>query len=340
VLKIFKSYGASAVGLLADAAMNEDELIKVRKAVIEELGNSNSLLALSALKILLSSPNKHIRRSCSNALLEIRKVVNEPVLNSAEIQHVLALESVDDLAFLKANAALDQERSDDKDVQALRSKYVASLARRRRHLFRILSLRYDLQSIQASFVALIGEDRHARDTATEYLDNVLHEKIKALAWPLIEAQASGTALSTDPSLSPFDGKEPSVDTNSISPMPVFEEPWDTNENESNIPGRKSGGTDARIRLASHLDGDAIGASTKSSVLAASINASAGGGTVVTAHPESQADPIIEATIVGNANELFESARVQLRTALDTGESSDFLKESLGSRYWEKAIEFI
>lgn len=229
VIKIFNRFGTSVVGVLADAALNEQEPLGVRKAAILQLGRAYSPLTIAVLKILFRSPDKHIRRACSSAFLAIRKKHKEQKLSVDELIVLLERESSDDHVIWHAQAELKNRRADEKNSERLQQELIASQDRRRRHLFRLLSLCYDLKTLNASFNALTGDNGQARDTALEYLDNVLHERVKNLVWALIDPEAlyrkNAAKRSTDSVVQDLHD----VGATAIAQLPVFSDDMVTDD---------------------------------------------------------------------------------------------------------------
>jgi ATP/ADP translocase len=188
--KIFRQYGDRVSGTLADAAFDEDLELESRRAATMQLGKINTKMAEVILKQLLSSNDKHLRRTASSSFLSLRQLDSSKKIQIEELVALLKRESVDDQVIWQAQAELAKRDPGEATAARLQEDLKASQERRRRHMFRLLSLCFDVESLHASFRALTGKHNQARDNALEYLDNILPEKVKAMVWPLIDPDAN------------------------------------------------------------------------------------------------------------------------------------------------------
>lgn len=187
--KIFSKFGSTAVGVLSDTALNDKIDMQVRRAAFQRLGKIDSNLSMMVLKGVLSSEEKLLRRTASSAFLSLRKLDNSKKLEIDELVGLLKRESVDDQVIWQAQAELRQSEKGGESSVRLQEELQQSQDRRLRHLFRLLSLCFDLRALQASFGALASNQPEAQDNALEYLDNILPEKVKTLVWPMIDTDA-------------------------------------------------------------------------------------------------------------------------------------------------------
>jgi HEAT repeat protein len=172
-------------GQLMDALLNPDEAFEIRRRVPRVLSECRTQLAVDGLLRGAEDARFEVRYACARALLKI---------TSAHASFAVTLESV--VALVGREVGLSKEiwesqgssAVDDAEYETpalferlLRDRVDRSLE----HVFNLLALSLDRESLQIAFSALHMEDAVIRGTALEYLENVLPDEVRDLLWPFL-----------------------------------------------------------------------------------------------------------------------------------------------------------
>lgn len=165
---------------LADPAMHDD----TRRRLPRVLRGLRSRVAAHGLMRGLADPRFDVRYECGLALARMAERDSE-----LEVPHVPVLEAVRrELAFerklLEAEPQLDP-LDDEGDAPIFESALSDRASRGLEHVFTLLSLMLDRESLRTAFRALVNGDDALRGTALEYLENVLPVEIRDALWPYV-----------------------------------------------------------------------------------------------------------------------------------------------------------
>lgn len=174
-----------ATGQLADALCDSSVDFDIRRRVPRVLSACPTQAAADALILGTQDERFEVRYECGRALLRITAaepavviplqtaidIVGREVANSKEVwdsQRVPELDDEED----EAPALIDRLLRDRLD-------------RSFEHIFSILALVLDRESIRIAFKALHQEDSRLRGTALEYLETVLPDQVRDAVWPFL-----------------------------------------------------------------------------------------------------------------------------------------------------------
>ena len=147
------------------------------------LKSKNTVTRLQAAKSLLVLKNKNIsggfsRRSIKKQIFKeitYHKKISEALLS---IQHHIKQKSLLDSAEI--NMVLQQER--EKLIDFLKLDLDYSL----QSVFRLLSMIYNQNDIETTYIGIKSEVKDARINSLEFLDNLLKHNIKETLMPIVE----------------------------------------------------------------------------------------------------------------------------------------------------------
>jgi len=190
-LKALAAVAPHAVGQLADAMLERELPDKARWRIPALLANAADSRAVRALTQGLSDPDFDLRERCARALLSLHR--RDPALRPPNALVLSAVESELQVPPSVWRSRSATRRADDPGLAEL-----AGLRKDRslQHVFTLLCLILDPESLELALRALDADDPKLRGTALEFLDNVIPSEVKLLLWPHLAGKAPGrsTAL--------------------------------------------------------------------------------------------------------------------------------------------------
>jgi hypothetical protein len=175
----------SATGQLGDALCDPSVHFDIRRRIPRVLSASPTQAAANALLCGTEDERFEVRYECGRALLQI--TASNPAIE-------IPLEAA--IAIVKREVASsrrvwDRERAPEIDEEEdeppalidrlLRDRFDRSFE----HVFSVLALVLDRESIRLAFKALHQEDTRLRGIALEYLETVLPDEIRDAVWPYL-----------------------------------------------------------------------------------------------------------------------------------------------------------
>jgi ATP:ADP antiporter, AAA family len=172
-----------ATGQLVDALCDPDSAFDIRRRIPRALSACTSPVAVDGLLRGTTDLRFEVRYACGQALL---KQTGQGV--------VIPLETV--LAIVKRETEIGKEvwesqpapdfDDEEGDAPALIDRLLRDrIDRSMEHIFTLLALRLDRESLRIAFEALHGADERRRGTALEYLETVLPDEIRDRVWPFL-----------------------------------------------------------------------------------------------------------------------------------------------------------
>ncbi|MEM9192864.1 MAG: Npt1/Npt2 family nucleotide transporter [Myxococcota bacterium] len=168
------------IGQLVDSLVDDERPFVIRRRIPRVLSASDDPRAIDGLLAGLADVRFEVRYQCVQALSVIKD--RNPTLKLDE-----------DVVFGATLRELDVsvkvwERRRVIDEEAEQSEWLDAVVRARlhrglEHVFTLLSLVLDRDTLQISLRALESDGEALRGTALEYLENVLPEKIRQKLWP-------------------------------------------------------------------------------------------------------------------------------------------------------------
>lgn len=174
-----------ATGQLADALCDPSVHVDIRRRIPRVLSACPTQAAANALLCGTEDERFEVRYECGRALLQI--TASDPSI-------AIPLETA--IAIVKREVASskelwDSQRAPEFDEEEnqppalidrlLRDRFDRSFE----HVFSVLALVLDRESIRLAFKALHQEDARLRGTALEYLETVLPDEIRDAVWPYL-----------------------------------------------------------------------------------------------------------------------------------------------------------
>jgi hypothetical protein len=147
----------------------------------------------------MSDPRFEVRYECARALLKITE--REPGIVVAP-ERVIALVTREVALSKEVWASQEEPVLDDEDdaPPALIDRLLRDrMDRGLEHVFTLLALTTDRQSLRLAFRALHESDQRLRGTALEYLETVLPDEVRDAVWPFL-----GEERPMRPARSPLD----------------------------------------------------------------------------------------------------------------------------------------
>ncbi len=184
-LVALRSVATKATGQLVDALCDAANPFDVRRRIPRVLSSCKSQQAADGLLRGAEDERFEVRYECGRALLKI---------TGADSPVVIGLDRV--VAIVKHEVAISKEvwesqptpEFDDEEdaAPALIDRLLRDrIDRSMEHVFTLLALQLDRESLRIAFKALHEEDERLRGTALEYLETVLPEDVRDAVWPFI-----------------------------------------------------------------------------------------------------------------------------------------------------------
>jgi hypothetical protein len=184
-IRALRKVARSATGQLGDALCNPSVHVDIRRRIPRVLSDCPTQAAANALLCGTEDERFEVRYECGRALLQI--TASDPSIE-------IPLETA--IAIVKREVAIskdvwERERAPEFDEEEneppalidrlLRDRFDRSFE----HVFSVLALVLDRESIRLAFKALHQEDARLRGTALEYLETVLPDEIRDAVWPYL-----------------------------------------------------------------------------------------------------------------------------------------------------------
>jgi HEAT repeat protein len=185
----------TCTGQLVDALCDPRIDFHVRRRIPLVLARCPTNAAAYGLLRGIRDERFEVRHACGRALLEVSIANPEVEISLDRIVGVVTTElSREELGWDTALDA-DDEYAAASLVGRLRHD---RLDRRVEHVFNVLALQLDPESLRTAFKALHDEDEALRGTALEYLETVLPNEVRDVVWPFLgEARPMRPARSAE-----------------------------------------------------------------------------------------------------------------------------------------------
>jgi HEAT repeat protein len=172
-------------GQLVDALCDERSEFDVRRRIPRILSECPTRGAADGLIRGIADERFEVRYACARALLRITArdpgIVIAPEKVTAMVKREVALGK--DVWESQPAPELDEDENDPPALidRLLRDRIDRSLE----HVFTLLALMLDRQSLHIAFKALHDSDQRLRGTALEYLETVLPDEVRDAVWPFL-----------------------------------------------------------------------------------------------------------------------------------------------------------
>lgn len=171
----------TSTGQLVDSLCDPRVDFQTRRRIPRVLAHCPTLAAAEGLVRGIEDERFEVRYACGRALLRIR---------AANADVAIALDRI--VAIVTSELGRDEKAwdteldSDDDDAPSLVDRLRHDrLDRTVEHVFNVLALHLDPESLRTAFKALHEEDDALRGIALEYLETVLPDEVRDLVWPFL-----------------------------------------------------------------------------------------------------------------------------------------------------------
>ncbi len=186
---------------------NEDAFsLDIKRNLPKVIATFNSQNAVKILFKFLGSNNLIVRKNASKSLLKLSSKNPSLTIDKRKISRYILLESNYYQSTLNALATFtklvnnppadSQDEAKETEVLLAREAIVLILKEQvdqsLHSIFTLLSIRYNQEDISAAFLGIKSKDDTARINAIEFLDNLLHIKLKNKILPLLEVHIIDT----------------------------------------------------------------------------------------------------------------------------------------------------
>ncbi len=179
-----------------DEVFNEN----IRRYLPRVVASFNTQAAINILYKLLLSKDVATRRHASKSLQKLRSRNPNLTVDNRRITKLILRESAFYKQTINALATFTQLVNDTDILQKIEEKETDILIARESvievlrnsleqsltSIFTLLSLRYNQDDIKSAYFGLKSKDKEAKINAIEFLDNLLHLKLKSKILPLLE----------------------------------------------------------------------------------------------------------------------------------------------------------
>ena len=198
-VKALKSYGPKIIDNILEIDTRSELEPSIKKHLPKVIESFNNEQAVRVLVRLLKSKSTVTRLEASKSLKKLRKnnqqlyistrIIKAQILKeSSNYKNILeiinSLQHLINAEVAKENATVDQ------DIYEARKEMITSLEvsleNSLRCIFNLLSLIYNQEDINMTYVGIQSEIKEARINSLEFLDNILQSKIKMMILPIIE----------------------------------------------------------------------------------------------------------------------------------------------------------
>jgi len=185
-------YGDRIVGTLSDYIIDPATDLNVRSSLCRVLGQIPTQHSVDTLIGTLDSVEYEMRYYVVKALNSLRARHPELKFSHRSLNDALIDETESYYATLQI---LNLSGSSDTDadkllLRALREKIADNVER----MFRLLALSYKPKDIHGAYLGIIGDRKHLKANAVEFLDNVLKKEVKRYLFPIVDNLSDSSRL--------------------------------------------------------------------------------------------------------------------------------------------------
>ena len=175
----------TSIGQLVDALCDPRVDFNTRRRIPRVLSQCPTVAAAEGLLRGIEDERFEVRYACGRALLKIRAANPQIAISLDRIVAIVTREVARDETMW--DTELDsEEQEDDAAAPSLVDRLRHDrLDRSVEHVFNVLALYIDPESLRTAFKALHENDDALRGTALEYLETVLPDEVRDLVWPFV-----------------------------------------------------------------------------------------------------------------------------------------------------------
>jgi ATP/ADP translocase/HEAT repeat protein len=178
------SFGGEIFGTLYDYLVDEDLPLRIRRRIPPIFGAQPRRFAMTLLVRSLRRVPIPVRHAVAKALSKVHQGADVPVDTDTveaavedEIKHYAALGQI--LRLVRRSNAIQDVPIDPARLRSLRTEALECV-------FRLLGLRYDQRDLYDAYLGVTSADPTLRDSATEFVDNLVDYDTRRMLMPLLD----------------------------------------------------------------------------------------------------------------------------------------------------------
>jgi len=184
-IRALRKVALPCTGQLVDALCNRDMAFDIHRRIPRVLSASTTQEAANGLLRGTEDARFEVRYECGRALYRITGTNPEIVVEIERLIAIVKREVEVSKEVWESQSASQFEDEDDEPPALIDRLLRDRIDRSLEHVFTILAIHTDRESLRIAFKALHEEDPQLRGTALEYLETVLPDEVRDAVWPFL-----------------------------------------------------------------------------------------------------------------------------------------------------------
>ena len=198
-IKALKSYGPKIIDSILKLDKEDDIKGNIKKYVPKIIESFNDENAVKILIRLLKNKNSVTRLAASNSLAKLKKKSSNLLITRKLIKNQIVRESnyyrnileiITSIQHVINEELVDEKSSAEQQIYEARKNLITALEHELENtlesLFKLLSMLYNEEDINMTFVGIKSEIKEAKINSLELLDNLLQAEVKTKVLPIVE----------------------------------------------------------------------------------------------------------------------------------------------------------
>ncbi|TMM28653.1 MFS transporter [Polaribacter aestuariivivens] len=198
-IKALKSYGPKIIDSILKLDKEDDIKGNIKKYVPKIIESFNNENAVKILIRLLKNKNSVTRLAASNSLAKLKKKSSNLLITRKLIKNQIVRESnyyrnileiITSIQHVINEELVDEKSSAEQQIYEARKNLITALEHELENtlesLFKLLSMLYNEEDINMTFVGIKSEIKEAKINSLEFLDNLLQAEVKTKVLPIVE----------------------------------------------------------------------------------------------------------------------------------------------------------
>jgi AAA family ATP:ADP antiporter len=184
-IRALRKVALPCTGQLVDALCNRELAFDIHRRIPRVLSASTTQEAANGLLRGTEDARFEVRYECGRALYRITGTNPEIVVEIERLIAIVKREVEVSKEVWESQSASQFEDEDDEPPALIDRLLRDRIDRSLEHVFTILAIHTDRESLRIAFKALHEEDPQLRGTALEYLETVLPDEVRDAVWPFL-----------------------------------------------------------------------------------------------------------------------------------------------------------
>jgi AAA family ATP:ADP antiporter len=184
-VRALRKCAPKATGQLVDALCDDRSELDVRRRIPRVLSECPTQDAADGLMRGVSDSRFEVRYECARALLKITERDPHVAVAPTKVIAMVTREVTLSKEVWDTQRGLELDEEEDEPPALVDRLLRDRLDRSLEHVFTLLALTLDRQSLRLAFKALHESDERLRGTALEYLETVLPDEVRDAVWPFL-----------------------------------------------------------------------------------------------------------------------------------------------------------